>query len=58
MSARELLKIYGMQVTMPRILVIEDLMNNRFHATADEIRLNYLDFHLVDFHLFLLIRLW
>lgn len=37
MSARELLKIYGMQVTMPRILVIEDLMNNRFHATADEI---------------------
>ncbi len=37
MSARELLKIYGMQVTMPRIFVIEDLMNNRFHATADEI---------------------
>lgn len=37
MSARELLKIYGMQVTMPRILVIEDLKNNRFHATADEI---------------------
>lgn len=37
MNARELLKIYGMQVTTPRILVIEDLMSNRLHATADEI---------------------
>ncbi len=37
MDGRSLLKIYGMQVTAPRILVIEDLMKNRFHSTADEI---------------------
>lgn len=37
MDAREFLKLYGLQVTLPRILVIDDLMHNRFHATADEI---------------------
>ena len=37
MNARELLKLYGMQVTMPRILVIEDLMTHHVHATAEEI---------------------
>lgn len=37
MNARDLLKFYGMQITTPRLLVVEDLMNNRFHATADEI---------------------
>lgn len=37
MEARDLLRFYGLRITLPRLLVVEDLMNNRFHATADEI---------------------
>lgn len=37
MTAREYLKHYGLQITTPRVAVVEDLMAHHVHATADEI---------------------
>lgn len=37
MTATEFLRKQGLYVTEPRIAVVEDLMHNRTHATADEI---------------------
>ncbi len=37
LTATEFLRKHGLHVTEPRIAVVEDLMNNRTHATADEI---------------------
>lgn len=45
MTAREFLKQHGMQITQPRIEVVEDLMEHHVHATAEEIfhRINAVD---------------
>lgn len=37
LTATEFLRKHGLYVTEPRIAVVEDLMNHRTHATADEI---------------------